>query len=177
MKTLKKADIEALRRLMPVFTKEEEREIVGGAHVIIDVYRYGFGPDSTASTFTVSVVGSCGQTESYYPSMSGYMLEPRVDASLATTSGSDTAIPSGSYFVYQRADLKWELSGVEGRSYIQIHTGNSGSDTTGCLMPGGQMSTDSSGDYYIPVGKFSSSFSQLSQIMAEYGDMITINIH
>jgi hypothetical protein len=160
---------------MTVLGEKEKRMTLGGHHVVIDVYHYGDGADTTASTFTVSVYGTCGEKYNWV-SMSGYMLEPRTDSSLATTAGSDTAIPPGSYPVSQRADQKWELSGVEGRSNIQIHTGNTGANTTGCLMPATKMSYKN-GNYYVPGGYSSSAFNQLQDIMSEYGDMITLVVH
>lgn len=147
---------------------------MGGHHVIIDVYRYGYGSDSTTSTFTVNVLGTCGQTEPYYPTLSGYMLEPRVDSYFVTTAGSDTAILPGKYTVFQRSDGKWELQGVEGRSWIQIHIGNTAENTEGCFLPGYGVGY-ANGDY--SVSESTAMFNELSRIMSKYGDLITIVVH
>jgi hypothetical protein len=175
MKNLRKISLIDLEKNFPVLSEEAQRAIVAGHNVTIELFRSGYGTESTLSTFNLSVTGTCGQTESYYPSVSGYMLEPQVNSDLATTAGSDTAIPAGTYTVYKRPDGKWELSGVEGRSYIQIHPGNTGDDTTGCFLPGYGASVDSDGNY--SVSESNSMYETMSQIMEQYGDMITIIIH
>ncbi len=114
MRTLRRIPLTDVEKNFPVLNEKEMKLIIGGHYVTIDVYRYGYGTDSTLSTFSVSVLETCGQTEPCYPTLSGYMLEPRVDNDLATTAGSDTAIPAGSYTVYRRDDGKWELMGVYG---------------------------------------------------------------
>jgi hypothetical protein len=187
-KKLTKLSFEALGKAMPVLSEEDKSKIIGGDYVIITMDRYGYGNTTTASTFNVSIFNDSG-TMIGEPII-GYMLEPETNYNLSTTSGSGTAISSGSYSIIHRADGKYEIVGVPGRSGILIHTGNSGGDTTGCLIPGtslnysGSTSNESSdpdntsGDYTIPGGASTPMYNILAEIMQNHGQNgVTININ
>ncbi len=63
-------------------------------------------------------------------------LEEHADRNLP-----DTAIPEGEYVAFRRYSPKhkydvWQLRAVPGRTYIQIHSGNTILDTEGCIMLG-----------------------------------------
>jgi hypothetical protein len=173
MRKITRMSIDALKQTMPVLTAEEERQIVGGYKVIIDVVRSSGGADSTLSTFTVTVYEDDGITAaSGISGYSGFMLEPRLDPSLAQTEGSDTAISSGTYDLFWRADRnRFQLEDVPGRSGIQIHAGNSGNETTGCLLPGtGYSEHDSgSGNTDYSVTGSTTALSGITNILNAYG--------
>jgi hypothetical protein len=160
-KKLTKLSFEALEREMPVLTEQERRDTIGGYHVIITMNRYGYGTNATASTFTATAYDNCGNVVG--TSISGYMLEPATNYDLSTTSGSDTAIASGSYSIIKRNDGKYEITGVPGRSGILIHTGTTGGNTTGCLMPGTTMS-------YSNSSNSDNSSSNYNGSNSDYGD-------
>jgi hypothetical protein len=133
---------------MPVLSEEEQTNVVGGYHVVITVTRCGYGNNSTVSMFTATAYDNCGQVVG--TPISGYMLEPATNYDLATTAGSDTAISAGSYSVVYRADGRYEITGVPGRSGILIHTGASVYDTTGCFLPTTSVNfVDNSGSSYV----------------------------
>jgi hypothetical protein len=157
---LTKANIKELAKEMPVLSIEEQREIIGGVSITIDVTRYGEGTNTTVSTFTATLTRDNGTTAS----ISGYMLEPRTDSDQCDVAGSDTAICPGSFSLYKRSDGKYELIGVPGRSYIQIHKGSTGDDTTGCLLVGNGVSYNN-GDY--SVSGTTTIFTTLSALLDE----------
>ena len=57
-----------------------------------------------------------------------------------------SSIPDGTYGAVLRYDHpdKWriELTGVPGRSYVQIHTGNTTADSEGCILLGAKLGDD-----------------------------------
>lgn len=125
------------------------------SYVKITVNRVKFGKTTTLSNFEACAYNSSGEKLN---SVTGYFLEPEFDESRNTIDGSDTAIPGGTYDVepstYHGRSGFFEIKGVSGRSAIKIHSGNTGADTEGCLMPGTGCSFDeSTGDYRVTQSK------------------------
>ncbi|WP_366521810.1 DUF5675 family protein [uncultured Proteiniphilum sp.] len=108
--------------------------------------------------------------------LSGYMLQPATNPLLPTTEGSDTAIPCGSYDVQATygGNYKWEITDVEGRSAIKIHSGTDHTNTSGCFIPGNSYQM-TNGDYSVYGSK--TTFNALDSILEQYGGGgIQINI-
>jgi natural product precursor len=149
MKKLEKLKLKELAKSLPCMSEKEKIDCVGGDHVFINVNRTSSGPNSTLSSFTCN---SYDYEYSLISTISGYFLEPRYDSALSTTSGSDTAICEGSYYIVPstyHGENSYALSNVPGRTGIQIHPGNTGDDTTGCFLPGASYYELSSGDYGV----------------------------
>jgi hypothetical protein len=172
MSKIPKLDIEALQKIMPVLNEEAQRNIIGGTHVIINVQRYGFGSDTTASYFTATAYDDNGNV---IGSQIGYMLEPATEYSLCNVAGSDTSICAGTYSM-SYYNNHYYVNGVNGRSGIQIHAGNNGGDTSGCLMPGDSIGF-SNENYYIPNTHSGGTTTALYEFLNKYsGTGITITI-
>jgi hypothetical protein len=132
--------------------------------VEICVTRNGYGNDTTVGTFSATAYTADGRIIN---SMTGYILEPRTDTNLCTTRGSDTAIMAGLYNVVKVAATgRYTLENVPGRTGIQIHSGNTGGHTEGCLLPG-SSSSYVNGDYL--VGNSRNTNNALYDLMDRYG--------
>lgn len=111
-------------------------------NVVVNTNRLYYGSDATISAFLATAYDNNGNV---IDSIEGYFLEPLTDYELATTEGSDTAIMPGTYSIVPKSSskqrYKWYISNVDGRSGIAIHSGKSGSNTTGCLIPGENYGT------------------------------------
>jgi hypothetical protein len=146
----------------------EDVTIIGSLEhcsVKISVKRNGYGNDTTVSTFSAIAYDATGST---IKTITGYMLEPRTDTSLCTTRGSDTAIQAGTYGVVKVAATgRYTLVNVPGRTGIQIHSGNNGGHTSGCLLVGSSMSYGN-GDFSIPGGSVTAT-KALEKLMDTYG--------
>ncbi|OJX91988.1 MAG: hypothetical protein BGP01_06820 [Paludibacter sp. 47-17] len=136
----RKVTVESLTELakkMPVLSEEVQSSFIGGGTVKITVNRSFYGDNSTMSYFLATAYDDNGNVIS---SMSGMFLEPTVDYDRSTVENSDTAIKYGTYNVvpstFNGQTGYYEVTGVEGRTNIKIHLGNTGDDTTGCLLPG-----------------------------------------
>jgi hypothetical protein len=165
MKKLKKLTLMALKQEMPELTVFEQREIVGGTSVSIVMTRYGYGGTSTISYFTATAYNDSGFAINV---VQGFMLEPGFDSSQCATSGSGTAICTGTYTITKRIDGAYALNGVNGRSGILIHTGNTSGDTLGCLIPGDSVGYANS-NYYIPYGSSTPMTNDLFSLLDTYG--------
>lgn len=146
-------------------------------YVKIEVKRIGKGKSTTLSNFTATAYNAQNEKTD---SVVGYFLEPVYDESRSTLSGSDTAIPNGTYDVvpstYRGNSGYFEVTGVSGRSAIKIHPGNTGADTEGCLMPGtaGHFNNNT-GDYQITQSK--AKFNELRSFLNLHSSgMATITI-
>ncbi|WP_286833792.1 MULTISPECIES: DUF5675 family protein [unclassified Proteiniphilum] len=174
---LTRESLAELAKRMPVLSEEVQSSCIGGGTVKITVNRSFYGDNSTMSYFLATAYDDDGNVVS---SMSGMFLEPTTDYDQCTTSGSDTAIKYGTYDVvpstYHGQSGYYEVTGVDGRTGIKIHAGNTGNDTEGCLLPG------TSGTYNSETGKSTVSESrkklnELTDFLNQYGDSgITIQI-
>ena len=174
---LTRANLDELAKKMPVLSEDVQSSLFGGGTVNITVNRSFYGDNSTMSYFLVTAYDDSGNVIS---SMSGMFLEPTTDYDRCTISGSDTAIKYGTYDVvpstYKGQSGYYEVSGVEGRTGIKIHAGNTGYDTEGCLIPG------TSGYYNSGTGESTVSHSvdkliELTNFLDQYGNSgITIQI-
>lgn len=169
MKKMEKKSLKELEQEMPVLSRECLEEFIGGGEVRIGVNRNGYGSDSTASMFIANAYDDKGNL---IGSMSGYFLEPGFNPELSKTSGSDTAIPAGTYSLipcYHNGQSGfYEVSGVDGRSAVHIHPGNSGSDTLGCFLPGSSSGYDSGSDnYYVNGSK--AKWTEFTNFLNSYG--------
>lgn len=148
----RKFSLKELALEMPVLSNSEQSSIVGGS-VKISVNRLGYGENSTLSAWQATAYDVLGNAVS---TISGYFLEPGCDYDNCTTSGSDTAIAPGTYDVlastYNGHYGYYEISNVEGRYGIKIHSGNTGADTLGCLLPGSSYEYDPATDEYSVTG-------------------------
>lgn len=173
---MKKKTLKELAKSMYILTKEEQRNCIGGDRIVVDVTRTHFGTSSTGSNYTATAYDDYGNV---ITQITGYFLEPRYAPSSATTSGSDTAIPDGTYTVapstYHGRTGYYEVQGVPGRSAIKIHEGNTGADTEGCFLPGSDMCQ--TGNDYMVTGSRKEK-EELFGFFKKYGDSgITMNIN
>ena len=110
-----------------------------GTHVVIITNRIQYFATSTISSYTMNVCSCSGILFSH----TGFFLEPVSNPALATTSGSNTAISTGSYSVFWNGpSSRYQLNDVPGRSGIQIHVGNDYNDTSGCFCVGSNWSNN-----------------------------------
>lgn len=178
MKKLTRKSLDEMAMNMSEISKDEQQLFVGGTRVVINVNRTGYGTSSTLSSFLATAYDDDGN---YISSMSGMFLEPGTDYDQSTIAGSDTAISGGSYNVehgsYHHDPSYYEVTGVEGRSGIFIHNGNSGEDTTGCFLPGTSSTYDSETDNYS-VSDSNSKRKELTDFLDKYGSGgIEMNIY
>lgn len=137
--------------------------------VHVEVQRFGYGTNSTIGIFEAYAYDNNGNV---IRTMSGYMLEREYDPNRATTSGSETAIPSGFYTittsVYGENQDKpcLRFGDVPGRSGILIHVGNNYHDSEGCLMTG---TSYTSGDINFEVQGSRTKFNELLNFTKQYG--------
>ena len=177
MKKLTRATLNELAERMPVLSEIQQQEIIGGGTVRITVNRSFYGDNSTMSYFLATAYDDSGNVVS---SLSGMFLEPTADYDRCTTSGSNTAISYGTYNVipstYRGQSGYYEVSGVEGRSYIKIHNGKTGGDTAGCLLPGTSGSYNpGTGEYEVADSR--NMLSGLTTFFNQYGNSgITMQI-
>lgn len=119
--------------LANMYNKPERRD----TDVVIETNRFLYGYNATVSDFSAIAYDHNGVP---IDSLQGYFLEPASNYEFATTEGSDTAILPGTYNIipkwHERQKYKWYLANPKGRSGIAIHSGRSGANTSGCLIPG-----------------------------------------
>lgn len=129
-------------------------EIKPKTNVVINTNRLWYGEDSTASAFLATAYDEHGNK---VDSMNGYFLEPATDYDLAKVAGKDKAIMNGVYNVIPQSvmlkkenerrrknrqaevknlNYKWYIENPPGRSFIAIHSGETGEHTSGCFLPG-----------------------------------------
>jgi hypothetical protein len=174
MKTLVKLTLKELERTLPTMSKNEQITCTGGNNVVVNVTRFATSSNSTLSYFNCLSYDDCGNC---IGSFSGYFLEPAYNSYFETVSGSDYAISAGSYLVVPstyRGSESYEISNILGRFGVKIHSGNTGEDTTGCLLPGSDADAWE-GDY--SVSNSIASKNQLFETFRQNGGCgITINI-
>lgn len=146
-------------------------------YVKISTNRYDYGNDSTISQFTAWAYNQNGEV---IDSISGYFLEPKTDYEKSSQSGSDTAIPSGTYEVHPYSSEKhpncFQIDGISGRNNVLIHTGNTGGDTLGCFLPGTNEGNPQS-DGSPTVSGSKDEYKKLKDFINKYGDgHATINV-
>ncbi len=166
--------------LATMYNEEENpRRRVQGTKVVVNTNRLHYGNDATISAFLATAYDKKGNA---IDSIEGYFLEPNTDYELATTENSDTAVMPGTYSIVpkwsSRQKYKWYLKDVEGRTGIAIHGGESGRNTTGCLIPGRayRESVNREGNSYIVSGAKEKT-KELFEFFETYGNGdIKINI-
>ncbi|MDR3118603.1 MAG: DUF5675 family protein [Mediterranea sp.] len=168
MKTLRKTDIESMRKELRIV--EYPEKVLGGSRVAISVNRCFYGDSSTMSYFLVTAYDDNGNA---IASLSGMCLEPRVDYDQCDVSGSNTAIRYGTYNVvpstWHEKSGYFEITGVDGRSDIKIHTGTTGANTTGCLLIG-TSGTYNSGTGESAISGDSGMMELFRNFLNQYGD-------
>lgn len=141
-----------------------------GPCVRVTTSRTGYGTSSTLSVFLATAYDEQGNI---IKQTTGYFLEPVVDGDHNTTEGSDTAIPAGDYDIvpstFNGHPGYYEVTGVEGRTRILIHPGNTGIDTTGCLMPGTSYNYNEEDDEYS-VSDSTNKFKELRSMFRQFGN-------
>ena len=183
MKELKRTSLDELRNEMQVLRKDEAMKCIGGGDplkngIVIEVVRNGYGNDSTLSSFVAYAYDASGNI---CDEMRGFFLEPKVDSEREEVAGSDTAIGSGTYTVVKTTHHGesgyYGLEGVDGRSGINIHPGNTGKDTEGCLLPGGTGSYDEkTGEFKVEGSR--DKWNELNSFFDQYGEKgIQMNIN
>lgn len=84
-----------------------------------------------------------------------------------------SCIPAGSYEMKSEQHAKfgnvYRINGVPGRAGILIHSGNSASDTRGCILPGSSITRLSNKTIVVDSRK------ALAQLLAQNLDMIKIH--
>lgn len=175
MKKLTRKSLDEMSKGMQKISELEQRLFVGGSTVSISVNRSFYGTSSTMSYFEATAYDDSGNV---IDSMSGMFLEPEADYDRCTSAGSDTAIQYGTYSVvpstFHGQSGYYEVSGVDGRSGILIHAGNSGGDTSGCFLPG--TSGHQSGSNYT-VSQSGDKLRELNDFLSRYGGGgITMNV-
>jgi len=171
-KNSSRMSFDELAAFMPIINKLEQTFFIGGDFfIIIKVKRSQFGANSTVSTYTTEVWDHCGNKIDWIPSQSGVFLEPKYDPSKATIEGSNTAIKAGMYTVTKRANGRYDVNNVPGRTDVEIHTGTTYGNTTGCLLAG-KSATKSGDDFQITAGTSSLAFAELGSLIDTYGSGI-----
>ena len=177
MKKLSKLKLKDLKQQTIILSKEEQAGFIGGGNVSISTNRLGYGGSSTLSVFLATAYDDNGNVIS---SLTGYFLEPGCDYSRCTYAGSDTAIFPGTYDVipstFKGTSGYFEINGADGRSLIKIHQGNTGINTSGCLLPGTTYTYNpNTGEYSVwDSGK---KLNELRDFLNRYGNGgISINI-
>lgn len=170
-------DLSRMAESLPILSKEDQASMIGGDSVRISVNRTYYGDNSTMSHFAARAYDDSGNIIS---EITGVFLEPTTDPERSRISGSDTAIPAGTYDVvpstYKNQSGYYEISGVDGRSAIKIHAGNTGDHTEGCLLPGTTgIYDEESGE--STVSESGPMLKKLTEMMDKHGDGgIKINI-
>jgi Family of unknown function (DUF5675) len=104
--------------------------------------------ESYASDFTLTIHREYSDTNctSGYLAVNGTIQAYTLERPWAGNKPAISAIPSGSYSGTLRYDHtdQWriELTGVENRDHIEIHTGNTPDDTEGCILVGKELGAD-----------------------------------
>lgn len=170
MRKLKKMNLDALAKTMPVIGEIEQRNYVGGTNDRVNIYvrRSSSVGEGTISSFTATAYDDFGNP---IREVTGFFLEPRVDSTLAMTSGSDTAIEPGTYTLskstYKGNTGFYQVDNVPGRTNIKIHAGNYHGDTEGCFLPGTSHGIDSSGN--AAVWRSNDKREELTSLLDEHG--------
>ena len=141
-----------------------------GPCVRVSTSRTGYGTSSTLSVYLATAYDGQGNI---IKQTTGYFLEPVVDGDHNTTEGSDTANPAGEYDIvpstFHGNSGYYEISGVEGRTRILIHPGNTGENTTGCLLPGTNYNYNEENNEYT-VSDSTSKFRELRNMFRQFGN-------
>jgi hypothetical protein len=101
-----------------------------------------------ASDFTLTIHReySASNCTSGYLAVNGRIQAYTLERPWAGNQPAISAIPVGSYPATLRYDHtdQWriELTGVPGRTHVEIHTGNTPDDTEGCILIGKQLGAD-----------------------------------
>lgn len=137
--------------------------------VSISVSRSFYGDSSTMSYFVATAYDSGGNV---IATLSGMFLEPGAYYDRSKVEGSDTAIMPGTYKVvestFKGEPGYYEVSGVEGRTAIKIHSGRTGKHTSGCFLPGVSGSLNpSTGEYQVSDSDAKSK--ELTNFLNRYG--------
>ena len=146
-----------------------------GVNIVVN--RLQYEDKTTLSSYTAYAYDESGNIIS---TVEGVFLERGFDYEQSTVNGSKTAILPGTYNV-EKSSLHgvpgyYEVTGVEGRSGIIIHTGNSYKDSEGCLLTGESGYWDPSTKEYKVSGS-NNKLRDLNDLLNTYGDNgITINI-
>ncbi len=177
MKKLEKLTLKEMGKEFVTISKCEQANYLGGEDgdsVVIEATRYGFGQNTTISQFTASAFNNNGNI---IHTMSGYFLEPAYNGG---SNGSDTAIPYGAYNVisstFNGQSGYYEVENVPNRTLIKIHSGNYGSQTSGCMLTGTSVGgSGGEGDFYVNSSR--DKRIELTQFLEDYGsDGITLSI-
>jgi hypothetical protein len=150
----------------PAETTEEETVVSGeeaasASVVSIEIQRDTETDESTLGTLTIG--------ESTFETLE------LPDRDNAATGDSETAgrIPAGTYDAHIRTDgargWRIELEDVTGRTYIQIHVGNTPDDTVGCILVGTARGENA-------VQNSTNARNQIQQIVENAGEGVTIQV-
>lgn len=163
--------------ILPGSSNSSSVNPINRSGVNISVNREFYGDKSTMSKFVATAYDEYGNV---IGTLTGMFLEPGTYYDQSKVAGSNTAITAGTYKVipstFQGKDGYYEITGVEGRSGIKIHIGNTNIDTTGCFLPGTSGALNpSSGEY--EVSDSGKKLKELNNFLDQYGkDGITINV-
>lgn len=142
--------------------------ISGGSGVRVFSRRSLYGNNSTLSYFTVIAYDANGLPIDT-SMINGYFLERKIDHQKENISGSNVAIKAGSYKIIPGVagqHYQWYLENVPGRSGIAIHSGNSYTDSQGCLLAGTEYDYVS-GEYRVKLSR--SMLNSLFSLFTMYG--------
>ena len=147
-----------------------------GVNIVVN--RLQYEDKTTLSSFTAYAYNEAGDIIS---TVEGVFLERGFDYDLCTVNGSKTAISPGVYNV-EKSSLHgvpeyYEVAGVEGRSEIIIHNGNTYKNSEGCLLTGESGHFNPSTKEYEVSGS-NDKLEQLNNLLNNYGGdgRITISI-